>query len=157
MSIIYLVNRFGTGSTKTCLIQLITSMKKLLTILVLILAITSAFAQKDSVKGNQFELKGKLIGEVSLPPVCGTIAWGMVVEFEIIEFSDKSYSSETIPVIFTCPEFYGKQFFKVGNTYQITVADQNQASFGWTIPNISVLDKYQYKEHLYVIDAKKLE
>lgn len=124
---------------------------------ILSLSFSCAFAQEDDAKGNQFELKGKLIGEISLPPGCGVMAFGMVVEFEILEFSDENYTSENIAVIFTCPEFYDDEFFRVGDKYQVTIADENQASFGWTIPNISVLDKYQYKYHLYVIDAEKLE
>lgn len=102
-------------------------------------------------------MKGKLIGEISLPPYCGTKAWGVVAEFEIMEFSDKNYTSEIIAVIFTCPEFYGKGFFKVGDLYQMNVADENQASFGWTILNKSLLDKYGLEKELYVIEAEKVE
>ena len=64
-------------------------------------------------------------------------------EFEIIEFSDSNYKLDSIGVIFTCPEFYENGFFEVGKTYTITVADENQADFGWSIPNESILTKYK--------------
>ncbi len=115
------------------------------------------FAQSDSIRGNQFELKGKIINEISLTPHCGIIAWGTVIEIKIIEFSDSNYKLDTIGVIFTCPEFYDDGFFEVGKTYTITVADENQADFGWTIPNESILTKYKLEKKLWVIKADKKE
>jgi hypothetical protein len=114
------------------------------------------FGQTDkAVRGQQFKLKGKIINEVSLTPDCGTIAWATVIEFEIIEFSDSDYKSNAIGVIITCPEFYKANFFKVGQTYTITLADENQADFGWTIPNESTLDKYKLKKRLWVLKADR--
>ena len=51
-------------------------MKRIITILTLIFMTAIGFAQTDSIRGNQFELKGKIINEISLTPHCGTIAWG---------------------------------------------------------------------------------
>jgi hypothetical protein len=104
---------------------------------------TGAFSLPNSVRGKQYELTGKIIGEVQLTPDCGTIAWGTVIEFEIIKFSKSDYKSKSIGLLFTCPEFYKDNFFQVGQTYNVTVADENQAGFGWTIPNQSLLDKYK--------------
>ncbi|TRZ43125.1 hypothetical protein [Robertkochia solimangrovi] len=132
-------------------------MKRIITILTLIFISTIGFAQTDSIRGNQFELKGKIINEISLTPHCGTIAWGTVIEFEIIEFSDSNYKLDSIGVIFTCPEFYEDGFFEVGKTYTITVADENQADFGWTIPNESILTKYKLDKKLWVIKTDKKE
>ena len=115
------------------------------------------FAQTDSIRGNQFELKGKIIKEISLTPHCGIVAWGTVIEFEIIEFSNSNYILDSICVIFTCPEFYDDGFFEVGKTYTITVADENQADFGWSIPNESILTKYKLDKRLWVIKADKKE
>lgn len=115
------------------------------------------FGQTDSIRGNQFELKGKIINEISLTPNCGTFAWGTVIEFEIIKFSDSNYKFESIAVIFTCPEFYKDGFFEVGKTYTITVSDENQADFGWSIPNESILTKYKLNKKLWVIKADKKE
>jgi hypothetical protein len=114
------------------------------------------FGQTDKeVRGQQFKLKGKIINEVSLTPGCGTIAWGAVIEFDIIEFSDSDYKSNVIGVIVTCPEFYKANFFQVGQTYTIILADENQADFGWTIPNASTLDKYKLKKRLWVVKADR--
>jgi len=132
-------------------------MKRIITILTLIFMSAIGFAQTDSIRGNQFALKGKIINEISLTPHCGTIAWGTVIEFEIIEFSDSDYKLDSIGVIFTCPEFYDDGFFEVGKTYTITVADKNQADFGWTIPNESILTKYKLDKKLWVIKADKKE
>ena len=118
----------------------------------------AAVAQNDPIiKGNQYYLQGKIINEVALTPHCGTIAWGTIVELEIQQFSDSSYHRKKIGVIFTCPEFYKNNFFQVGKTYDIKVADKNPASFDWAIPNKKLLDKYNLKFNLWVIDAKKIE
>jgi hypothetical protein len=132
-------------------------MKRIITILTLIFISAIGFGQTDSIRGNQFELKGKIINEISLTPHCGTFAWGTVIEFEIIEFSDSNYKLDSIGVVFTCPEFYEDGFFEVGKTYTITVADENQADFGWTIPNESILVKYNLAKKLWVIKADKKE
>ena len=129
-------------------------MKRLITI-ILILASLTSFAQQDSIRGSQFRLTGKIINEISLPPYCGTIAWGPVIEFKITTFSDRNYSADTIAVIFTCPEFYGSDFFKAGQSYKMTIADENQADFGWVIPNESILKKYKIEKRLWVIAAEK--
>lgn len=120
------------------------------------LATLLTFGQTDrAVRGQQFQLKGKIIHDVSLTPDCGTIAWGTVIEFEIIEFSDPDYKSRSIGVIVTCPEFYKDNFFQVGETYTITVADENQADFTWTVPNESSLEKYKLKKKLWVVKADR--
>jgi len=119
----------------------------------LIFVSSIGFGQVDSIRGNQFELKGKIINEIALTPHCGYLAFGTVIEFEIIEFSDSNYKQDSIAVVFTCPEFYEDGFFEVGKTYTITVADENQADFGWTIPNESILSKYKLDKKLWVIKA----
>lgn len=91
-----------------------------------------------------------------MPPYCGTVAFATVIEFEVIAFSDEAYKAKKIGVIFTCPEFYGKDFFVKGATYSIQLADQNQADFGWLIPNEAILKKYKLPVKLWVIEAQKL-
>lgn len=126
-------------------------------LIILCLSTTEAFSQTDSVRGQQFELTGKIINEVELTPHCGIIAWGTVIEFEIVKFSKSDYKLTTIGLIFTCPEFYKDNFFQIGQTYNILVADQNQADFGWTIPNQSLLDKYKLDKKLWVIKADRIK
>jgi len=60
-------------------------------------------------------------------------------------------------VIFTCPEFYENGFLETGKIYTITISDENQANFGWTIPNESILNKYNLDKKLWVIKAEKKE
>ena len=129
--------------------------KKNITLLILSFMTIVGFSQNDSIRGNQFELKGQIINEINLTPHCGTIAWGTVLEFILMEFSDSSYKLDSIGLIFTCPEFYKDGFFEIGKIYKIKVADENQVDFDWVIPNESILTKYDMKKKLWVIDAQK--
>jgi len=117
----------------------------------------TVFAQTKNIRGNTFDLTGKIINQISLTPHCGTIAWGTVIEFKIVKFSDLNYKADTIGVVFTCPEFYNDDFFKVGQLYKVTIADENQADFGWTIPNEAILKKYKMEKKLWVISAERLK
>lgn len=130
-------------------------MRKTLAILTMIFWVLNGFAQTDSIRGNKFELVGKTINEISLPPGCGIFAWGTVVEFEIIQFSNSEYKLDSIGVIFTCPDFYKDGFFGIGKIYTLIVADENQADFGWVILNESTLSKYNLIKNLWVIEAVK--
>lgn len=132
-------------------------MKKIILIFIWIFISTIGFGQSNSIRGNQFELKGVIINKVSMTPHCGTIAWGTVIEFKIIKYSDSNYKLDSIGLIFTCPEFYEDGFFEVGKTYSVIVADENQADFGWSIPNDSILTKYNLDKKLWVIKADKKE
>jgi len=77
---------------------------------------------------------------------------------EILEFSDFTYSQKSIPVIVTCPDFYSKDFFKVGNLYELNLADENQANFGWTISDSNTLrEKYNLRCDLWVLEMKKIQ
>ena len=131
-------------------------MKTLIQLVVFILILTGANAQTDSIKGNQFQLKGKIINEIYLTPGCGVFAWGTVIEFEIIEFSKPGYSKSSVGIIVTCPEFLGESFFENGKVYHLTVADENQATFDWVIPNEERLEKYGLEKNLWMIDAEKI-
>jgi len=130
---------------------------KLLIASILVLFSVATSAQTSSVRGKQFELTGKIINTISLPPPCGTIAWGTVIEFKIMTFSDPTYKADTIAVIVTCPEFYKDNFFKTGHHYRMTVADENQADFGWTIPNEAILKNYKMEKKLWAISAESLK
>lgn len=116
-----------------------------------------SFGQTDSIRGNQFELKGKLTSEESIKTACGSKAFASVYEFEIIEFSDSNYTQESIGIIFTCPEFYDDDFFELGRIYSIKVSDENQANFSWSILNSYLLGKYSAKKDYWVVEADKLE
>src|SRR5215211_2080869 len=101
----------------------------------------NASSQNDSIRGNKFQLTGKIKTKVQMVPHCGTIAWGTVVDFDIIDLSGISYPNKNIGIIVTCPEFYKEGFFEKGKTYQVIFSDKSQADFGWAIPNKDLLKK----------------
>lgn len=128
--------------------------RKIVTILFLSLLTLVGLSQNDSIRGNKFVLNGKIINEITLTPPCGIFAWGTVIEFKIIEFSDSSYKLDSIGIIVTCPEFYKEGFFETENTYKIIVTDENQADSDWIVPNDTILSKYALKKKLWAIDAQ---
>ncbi|KFE99669.1 hypothetical protein IX39_03115 [Chryseobacterium formosense] len=81
-------------------------LNKFVFLLVIISSLT--FAQINKIKGNEYEMTGKIINDISLPPGCGYVAFGVVVEFEIINTNLKKFTNRRIPIIVTCPESYGK-------------------------------------------------
>ncbi|MGX1928875.1 hypothetical protein [Flagellimonas sp. 2504JD4-2] len=115
-----------------------------------------SFSQKGDEK-VEYLLKGKLInGFDGLTPLCGVLAWATVTEFEIIEFSDKEYVGEKIPIIFTCPNSYHKNLFKVGGIYHM-VLTQNEDLKKWTFRNdkADILSKYDIKNEYWFVETKK--
>jgi hypothetical protein len=114
-------------------------------------------AQTDSIPEKTYLLKGKIINEIRLTPGCGYIKFGTVIEFEIVEFADLTYSEKEIGVIIRCPEFYKDNFFEVGKLYEMTVSYEMSDSTSWTIPNEKELEKYNLKSKLWVINMKKIE
>lgn len=131
-------------------------MKQTFTILLLLTIELIARGQTDPIRGKQFQLTGKIIGKVELPAHCGIIAWGTVIEFEVIELVGLSYSNKRIGIIITCPEFYGNKFFKPGKTYQIVFSDKNQANFEWVIPNKELLKKNGISFDPYAVSVEKM-
>jgi hypothetical protein len=114
-------------------------------------------AQTDSIPEETYLLKGKIINEISLTPDCGYFSFGTVIEFEIVEFSDLTYLKNEIGVIFCCPEFYKDNFFEVGKLYEMAVSYEMSYSASWIIPNEKLLEKYNLKSKLWVLNAKKIE
>jgi hypothetical protein len=114
-----------------------------------------ANSQTDSIRGKQFQLTGRIIATVQLTPHCGILAWGTVVEFEVVELVGMSYLNKNLGIIITCPEFYKDISFEKGKTYQIVFSDKNQADFGWTIPNREVLKKNGLSFEPFAISIKK--
>ncbi|WP_298427213.1 hypothetical protein [uncultured Kordia sp.] len=110
-------------------------------------------AQNTDIRGNQYFLKGKIIKKSdAIIQACGSDAWALVVELEIINFTNDSYKGKNIPVIFTCPTSYRKQYFNVGKVHTLKVADQKQTNFAWIISNYEALEKYNLKTKFWVIN-----
>ncbi|WP_035846441.1 hypothetical protein [Crocinitomix catalasitica] len=129
-------------------------MVKLYLILLFGLIHIVGIAQNDTVEIVSYELKGKLINEVNLPPHCGYFLFATVFEFEIIEYSDSNYMYKSIGVHFTCPEFNKKNFFEVGSIYKIRIVDE--AASVDHITNVSVLEKYDLAQNLWAEKVKKI-
>lgn len=132
-------------------------MKHIVILLAFFAAATVGFTQSAAVKGNRLEVKGRMIGELSPTPHCGTVAFGTVVEFEVVESSDPNLTSGSVSVIFTCPESYGEGFFGAGKLYHLTIADENQADFEWSISNESLLTKNNPHKKLWIISAEVID
>lgn len=111
--------------------------------------------EKTKIQGKQYKITGKIINKISLPPDCGYIAFATVMEFEIINSNFKDYTRKSIPIIVCCPEFYEDNFFNKDDIYKITIADEKQTDFGWTIPNIEITEKYQLKKKYWLINIEK--
>lgn len=112
-----------------------------------------AKAQNANIKGNQYVLKGKIIKKSdAFIQHCGTLAWAIVVELEIINFTNDRYTRKDIPVIFTCPLSYEKGFFNVGKVHTLKIADQKQTNFSWIISNQEILETYNLKTEFWVIN-----
>ncbi|MFP3663286.1 hypothetical protein SB768_33145, partial [Burkholderia sp. SIMBA_043] len=60
-------------------------------ILAFILISSDYSSQRTRIKGNKYEITGKLVNNVSLTPNCGYIAFATVMEFEIISTTMKNY------------------------------------------------------------------
>ena len=131
-------------------------MKQTFTIIVSLLCGLFAYGQTDSVRGKQFQLTGKITGQIQLTPHCGTIAWGIVVEFEITNIEGLIYNNKNIGIVITCPEMYAKDFFKNGELYQVMFSDTNQADFGWTIPNKDLLKRNHLSFDPYATTIKPI-
>ena len=131
-------------------------MKRAFTILFFLIIGFAAQSQSDSIRGQQFQLKGKIVGKIELTPHCGVVAWGTVIEFEVTELIGMNYPKKKIGVIITCPEFYEGNFFEAGKTYQVVFSDKNQADFSWTIPNKDLLKKNSLPFDPYVVKIRKI-
>lgn len=116
----------------------------------------NAYSQTNAVRGKQFHVTGKIIEDVQMTPGCGYVAWGTVLEFEVLDLTGINYPSKTIGVIITCPGFYENNFLEKGKTYQLLCSDENQADFGWLIPNKGLLKKNSFSLEPYVITVEKL-
>ncbi|SRR5258706_11750734 len=95
-------------------------MKQTFTIIFLLIIGLTAYSQKDSIRGRQFQLTGKLIDTVQMTPLCGYFAFGTVVEFEVMDLVGMIYKNKNIGIIITCPrDLYKEGFFEKGKTYQV--------------------------------------
>ena len=132
-------------------------MKQLLLILLYLFVACDHDIQTDTVRGRQFQLKGRIVGEVELTAGCGIFAFATVLEFEVIKLKGMTYPNEYIGIVVTCPGDYDKNFFEKGKTYQVVFSDKNQADFDWLISNKQRLEKNGLLFDPYAIEVKKMQ
>jgi len=111
--------------------------------------------QSNTQKENRYTLKGRIINKNTLPPHCGTTSMGTLIQFEIIDFSDKAYSGKNIDVIISSPESFNEGFFETGKTYELKMSDQSKVSLGWAIPNEGSADHCPTNYTRWLISARK--
>jgi hypothetical protein len=82
--------------------------------------------QENSKKRDTLEIKVKLLSNVDsvlLLPACGTLAWDMSFEFEIIEVLKGVYEHETIVINIQCPRgFVEDKLLVTDSIYKYCVA-----------------------------------
>jgi hypothetical protein len=131
-------------------------MKQLLFIVFCLFVACDHSTQTDTIRERQFQLKGRIIGEVELTAGCGFVAFGTVIEFDVIKLQGMRYQNNHIGIIITCPRDYDEGFFEKGKTYQIVFSDKNQANFEWIIVNKDLLKKNGLSFDPYAIEVKKM-
>lgn len=129
-------------------------MKNVITISILILFGFFNIQNQTFAGKSSYTLKGKLINEFdNTTPYCGIIAFATVVEFEIIDFSDKEYLPKKIPVIFTCPASIDKSQYRLGEIYEFILTDENPALFEWSFleSKEDILNRYDLNKKYWFV------
>jgi len=67
------------------------------------------------------------------------------------------YPFKIVAVFIMCPEFYGKDFFKVGDTYAVTLFENSITTENMPIGNADILKKYDAKEIFRSMHIRKLK
>lgn len=128
-------------------------------LLILLLFLIKTEAQIPSQKKDIFQFKGKMIGNLDDGADCGYLKFATVVDFQIIEFSDKKIKQKNIGIIVRCPELYGKNFFKDGKIYKLTIETEKNRklndNFDYTIQNMRAFEKYKNENIYWAISISK--
>jgi hypothetical protein len=131
-------------------------MKLILIIQFCFIVLFTFHCKSDSDQPKQFFLKGKIVDPVQLTPGCGVIAWGTVIEFEVVTLVGINYTNKKIGIIVTCPGDYEDNFFEPGKLYEVVFSDENQADFEWAMFNEELLKVNGLSFDPYAIEVKKL-
>ena len=107
-------------------------------------------------KGNSLKLLGKIVGEITPTGSCGYIAFATVIEFEILESNIDNYTLKKIPIIIKCPDFFKENYFNKTDTYELTLSNDKEADFRYTITNYVLLKEYNLPMQYWMKSIEKL-
>lgn len=127
-------------------------MKAFITACLVLMIGCSAFAQ---LQGERFMLTAKLVAAPSTQADCGTMAIAQVYEFEVVMTNIDGYDQANIPVVVSCPELKGVQFFKIGATYKMEIFNEDQD--GYSIINQDILQQYGLGTNYWAGDMKRID
>ena len=89
-------------------------------LLFLVLTLFNGLSQEDS-NHEALEVQVRLVTDletVKLPAYCGTVAWRLTFDFEIINVIEGEYSEKIIPISILCPrESIENEWLITGNEY----------------------------------------
>ncbi|MFT4602789.1 MAG: hypothetical protein ACI857_002976 [Arenicella sp.] len=126
-------------------------MKSIISAVAFLLLGFSSFSQME---GNRYMLSAKLISTPASQVDCGTLAVAQAYEFEVIMSSIDGLEQTVIPVVISCPELKGENFFKVGANYKMEVFDADQS--GYSIFNQDVIDQYNIGTNYWAGDIDRI-
>jgi len=127
-------------------------MKTIITFCFALIIGSSVFSQ---MQGERYMLTAKLISVPSSQADCGTMAVAQAYEFEIVMTDINGLDQNTIPVVISCLELKGENFFKVGATYKMEVFDADQN--GYSIFNQDVIDQYNIGVNYWAGDLERID
>jgi len=103
--------------------NIVMKIKKYLILFVFILT-TSIYSQEYTNLGWKYTVIVKLKKDYNHDCDCQSlIVTNKVFEFKLLESNYKEYWSKSINIVVSCPEYYGDNFFKKGNVYEIEFYD----------------------------------
>lgn len=110
-------------------------------------------AQAETTNENFVILKGRILNEVTITK---GLKSATVIEFEILEFSDPTYTQKNIGILSCCTDAAEEGFYKVGTVYEMKLhGNKNEDSY--SISNLDKLEKYDLEKNLWIYSMEEVE
>jgi len=100
------------------------------TLIIIILCTYSLISCNSS---DKISLEGKLYKLSEQKADCGVLAFASVMEFEVENVIYEKSDENVTRVIVPCPELYGKDFFKINETYKLTLEQGNNSDTDYVL------------------------
>jgi hypothetical protein len=101
-------------------------------------------AQTETANEDFVNMKGSILNEVEITK---GLKSATVIEFEILEFSNPTYTQKYIGVISCCTDAAEEKFYKVGTIYEVKLRG-NKSEDSYSISNLDKLEKYKLERNL---------